>query len=90
MMPTMKARRIGRLTVAASLGQAAWATRRHWQALPAERRSRLQALLRQTAGGPANLTQNDRQELRRLLGELHLGEVLRNSAMRATRGGRRW
>ena len=88
-MPTMKARRIGRLTIAASLGQAAWATRRHWQALPAERRSRLQALLRETAGGRGNLTQADREELRMLVGELHLGEVLRNSAMRAARGGRR-
>src|SRR5438045_829396 len=48
----MRSRRLGRLTIAASLGQAAWATRRQWQALPPERRSRLQALLRQSAGGP--------------------------------------
>ena len=45
----MRARRIGRLTIAASLGQAAWATRRQWQALPAEHRRRLRALLRQSA-----------------------------------------
>ncbi|MGZ6615774.1 MAG: hypothetical protein ACXVFQ_15240 [Solirubrobacteraceae bacterium] len=86
----MRTRRLGRLTIAASLGQAAWATRRQWQALPGERRSRLQALLRQSAGGPANLSATDRQELRGLIGELNLGVVLRNSAIRATRGGRRW
>ena len=86
----MRARRIGRLTIAASLGQAAWATRRHWQALPAEHRSRLQALLRQSAGRPANLSGTERQELRGLIGELRLGEVLRQSAMHATRPGRRW
>lgn len=47
---SMRPRRIGRVTVAASLGQAAWATRRRWRALPAEHRDRLQALLRQSAG----------------------------------------
>lgn len=82
----MRVRRIG---IAASLGQAAWATRRQWQALPAEQRSRLQALLCRSAGRRANLSETERQELRRLIGELHLGEVLRNSAMRATRRGRR-
>lgn len=86
----MRARRLGRLAIAASLGQAVWATRRQWQALPPERRSRLQALLRQSAGGPANLSETDRQELRELIGELHLGEVLRNSAIRSTGRGRRW
>jgi hypothetical protein len=87
----MRARRLGRLTIAASsLGQAAWATRRQWQALPAEHRSRFQALLRQSAGRRANLSETERQELRRLVGELNLGEVLRNSAIRATRGARRW
>ena len=89
-MPMMRARRLGRLTIAASLGQAAWATRRQWQALPPEHRSRLQALQRQSAAGPANLTSTDRQELRTLIGELNIGEVLRNSAIRASRRGRRW
>ena len=86
----MRVRRVGRLTIAASLGQAAWATRRQWQALPPERRSRLQALLRQSAGRPASLSETDRQELRRLIGELHLGEVLRNSAIHASGRARRW
>jgi hypothetical protein len=78
------------MSIAMALGQAAWATRRHWQALPPERRSRLQALLRQSAGGPANLSETDRQELRGLIGELNLGEVLRHSAIRAAGRGRRW
>ena len=85
----MRARRMKRLTIAASLGHAAWAVGRQWQALPAEHRSRLQALLRRSAGRPANLSESERRELRRLIGELNLGEVLRNSAIRA-RGGRRW
>jgi hypothetical protein len=86
----MRVRRLGRLTIAASLGQAAWATRRQWQGLPVEHRSRLQALLRQSAGGPANLSAAERQELSKLVGELNLGEVLRKSAMRASRRRRRW
>ena len=86
----MTVRRLGRMTIVTAVGQAAWATRRQWQALPPERRSRLQALLRQLAEGPANLSETDRQELRELIGELHLGEVLRNSAIRAGGRGRRW
>jgi hypothetical protein len=86
----MRARRLGKLTIAASVGQAAWATLRQWQALPPERRTRLQALLRQSAGGPANLSEAERRELRALIGELHLGEVLRNSAIRAAGRERRW
>jgi hypothetical protein len=86
----MRVRRLGRLTIAASLAQAAWATRRQWHALPPERRNRLQALLRQTAAGPANLSETDRVELRTLIGELNLGEVLRDSVIRATGRGRPW
>lgn len=71
--------------MAASVGQAAWATRRQWRALPAERRDRLQALLRQSAGRPANLSAAERQELWALLRELNLGEVLRAGASRASR-----
>ncbi|MDQ6818409.1 MAG: hypothetical protein M3018_13535 [Actinomycetota bacterium] len=85
----MRLRRMGRLTVAATLGQAAWATRRQWRALPAEHRDRLQALLRQSAGRPSSLSPAERDELRRLVGELNLGDVLRDSAMRASRGIRR-
>jgi hypothetical protein len=74
---------MGRLTAAASLGQAAWATRRQWRALPAERRARLQALLRQSAGRPSNLSPAERHEVGMLLGELNLGEVLRQTTARA-------
>lgn len=73
--------------MAASVGQAAWAARQQWRALPAERRDRLQALLRQSAGRPSNLSAADRQELRSLVGDLNLGAVLRDSAMRASRRG---
>lgn len=80
---------MGRMTVAASLGQAAWAAQRQWRALPAHRRARLQALLRQSAGRPANLSTAERHELRMLVGELNLGDVLRESTMRASRRGLR-
>jgi hypothetical protein len=78
---------MGKLTIAASLGQAAWGTRRQWRALPADRRTRLQALLRQSGGRPSNLSAGERQELRGLLAELNLGDVLRDTAMRASRRG---
>jgi hypothetical protein len=81
--------RMGKMTLAASVGQAAWATRRQWRALPAERRDRLQSLVRQAAGGPSNLSAAERRELLALLGELGLGEVLRNSEMRTSRRGSR-
>jgi hypothetical protein len=81
----MRLRRMGKMTMAASVGQAAWATRRQWRALPAERRNRLQALLRQSTGRPSNLSAAERQELRDLIGELNLGDVLRDSAIRASR-----
>jgi hypothetical protein len=83
----MRLRRMGRMTLAASVGQAAWATRRQWRALPAERRDRLAALVRQSAAGPSNLSAAERQELRGLVGELRLSEVLRDSAMRGSRRG---
>jgi hypothetical protein len=31
-----------RMTIATALGQAAWTARRHWRALPPDRRTRLQ------------------------------------------------
>jgi hypothetical protein len=85
----MRLRRMGRMTMAATLGQAAWATRRQWRALPAERRDRLQALLRQSAGRPSKLSAAERRELQELVGELGLGDVLRDSTMRASRHGLR-
>lgn len=39
---------------------------------------------------PGKSVRTDRHELRTLIGELNLGEVLRNSATRASRRGRRW
>jgi uncharacterized protein YbgA (DUF1722 family) len=83
----MRPRRMGRLTVAAALGQAARGARRQWQALPPERRNRLQVLLRQSGGRPSNLSAAERRELQAIVAELRLGEVVRQSAMRASRRG---
>jgi hypothetical protein len=85
----MKLRRMGRMTIAASVGRAAWAARRQWQSLPSERRDRMQGLLRQSGGRPSNLSAAERQELRELIGDLHLGDVLQDSALRSRRGFRR-
>lgn len=80
---------LGRLGVAGVVGQAAWTARRHWRAVPAERRARLQALLRQTGGQPSNLSAAERQELKELLAELDVGGALRSVATsRGVRGGR--
>jgi hypothetical protein len=88
----MRLRRMGKMTMVASVGQAAWATHRQWRALPADRRDRLQALLRESARRPSSLSAAQFQELRGLVAELNLGEVLRESTMRASRRGfrRRW
>jgi hypothetical protein len=83
----MRLRRIGRLGVATALGQAAWTTRRRWLALAPERRERAQALLRQSGARRSSLSAAERQELLGIVRELNLGEVLRNSAMRASGSG---
>ena len=75
---------MGRMTIAATLGQTAWAARRQWMALPQERRDRAQALLRQSGGRPSNLSAAERKELRSLLADLNLGDVLRQGAMRVS------
>jgi len=82
---------MGRMTVAASLAQGAWAARRQWQALPREQQARLQTLLRQSGGRPGNLSAGERRELQMLRRELNLGAVLRDTAMKASsrRGFRR-
>ena len=70
----MRLRGMSRMTVAATLGQAAWATHRQWRALPPQQRDRLQALVRQSGGRPTNLSPTERRELIGLAGKLNLGE----------------
>jgi hypothetical protein len=76
----MMARPLGRFGIATAVGQAAWAAGRQWRALPAEKRNRLQALLRQSATRPASLSASERQELSRLVRELDLGPLVRQVA----------
>ena len=80
---------MGRLGIAASLGQAALATHSQWRQMPAGHRDRLKLLLRRAGGRPSALSPSERQELRGLVAELNLGEVLRESATRASRRGLR-
>jgi len=87
-------RRLGPLGVAMTVGQTAWAARRNWQAIPPERRARLQELTRQSAGRPANLSAGERRELMSLIRELNLGDLARQTAMSGafprSRFRRRW
>jgi hypothetical protein len=81
--------RLERLAAAMTIGQVAWALRQRWQELPPKRRSRLQTLVRKSAGRPSNLTAAERSELWSLVGELNLGEVIRQGALSASRHGLR-
>lgn len=52
--------------------QAAMAAREHWGVLTPAERADLTRLLRTTKGRPANLTAQEKAELRRLVGRLDL------------------
>jgi hypothetical protein len=82
----MKLRRMERLTMAASVGQAGWALLRQWQALPEKRRTRIQGLLRKSGGRPSNLSGAERRELKDLVSELNLGQVARDAIRTSSRG----
>jgi hypothetical protein len=83
---------MGKMTMLATVGQAAWATHRQWRAMPADRRARLQSLLRESARRPSSVSAAEFKELRGLLAEMNLGEVVRESTTGASRRGfrRRW
>jgi hypothetical protein len=74
---------MGRMTIVATAAKVGWAARRQWRAIPQNRRQRLEALLRQSGGWPANLSAAERRELWTLVQELNLGEVLRQGATRS-------
>ena len=74
------ARRISPLAsalVACQLANVAW---QHWRSLGGDERARLQSLLRQSRGRPANLSRAQRQELRGLVRALELPRLVRESA----------
>lgn len=75
--------RLGRLGVATAVGKFAVAAGRQWRALPADRRDRLQRLLRQSATRPASLSAAERQEMSQLIRELNLGPIARQAATNA-------
>jgi hypothetical protein len=81
-------RRIGPVGMALTLGQIAWVVREHWQTIPADRRARLQALLRKAKGRPSNLSDAERVELRELMRGLNLTRLARRSATTAALGRR--
>jgi hypothetical protein len=80
---------MGPLGVALAVGQTAWAARQHWQTVPADRRERLQTLVRRSGGRPSNLSPAERQELGRLVRELELGRFARQAATDAAFSRRR-
>jgi hypothetical protein len=73
-------RRIGPLGMALTVGQLAWTVRQHWHAVPADRRERLQELLRESRGRPSNLSKSQRGELRKLVRELNAPQLVRKAA----------
>jgi len=90
MSPALRTlRRIGPWGMALTLGQVAWTVREHWQSIPAERRDRLQVLLRKARGRRSNLTLAERAELRELVRALDLARLLRRGAMDAAAATRR-
>ena len=74
-------RKLGPLGSAAIALQLASTTRRHWQSIPREDRARLQALLRQSHGKPANLSKAERSELRKLVRALQLPRLVGSGAL---------
>jgi len=85
--------RLGPLGVVVTVGRSALHARRHWRSIPADRRERLQTLIKRSGGRPSGLDPNERQELAGLVRELRLGELGRVLAMTAVgargRRGRR-
>ena len=81
----------GRLAIAGVLLQGARSAQRHWHAVPASRRERMQTLVRKSGGRPGNLSPSERRELQSLVSELNLGQVIRDTAQSAAtrRGFRR-
>jgi hypothetical protein len=78
------------MTIVATVAKMGWAAGRQWRAMPQDRRRRLEALVRQSAGWPTNLSAAERRELWTLVQELQLGEVFRQGATRSgprRRGG---
>lgn len=78
----------GRLGLAQAAGRFVWSARRQWQDLPADRRRRLQELLRRSRGRPSALTAAERRELGALMRELELGRLVRSAAATAAAEGR--
>jgi hypothetical protein len=76
--------RLRRLGVATALGRFAWSAQQRWRELPADRRSRLQTLVRQSGGRPSRLSPAQRKELSALLRDLRLGTLVRDAAVDAT------
>jgi hypothetical protein len=73
-------RKAGPLGIALTAAQVAWTIREHWQGIPADRRERLQELLRETKGKPSNLSKSKRRELRKLVRQLNTPKLARNIA----------
>ena len=75
--------------MALTLAQVAWAVRELWHSIPAERRERMQVLLRKAKGRPSNLTLAERAEFRELVRTLDLPRLVRRGAMDAAAATRR-
>jgi hypothetical protein len=89
MLGRLLTRRAVPMTWVIVAGQAALATRRHLQNLSPDERRRLAAIVRKSKGRPSNVTQRERDELRRIVSKLELGRLGRDVAGMATGARRR-
>ena len=80
----MKLRELSRLGMATMAGRFVWSAAQRWNALPAGRRARLQALLRKSGGRPSRLSRAERRELGALVQDLQLPGLVRGAAIDAT------
>jgi hypothetical protein len=58
--------------------EGAMVANRHWQRLSESERSKLTGLIRKSKGVPTNLTEREREEIRKLVGKLDLAGIGRD------------
>jgi hypothetical protein len=78
--------RVAQLMWAFAVAEALAATRRHFAGIDPKARRRVVELVRKSKGRPSNLTSREKQELRRLVGEMDLWSLSKELAATATSG----
>ncbi len=69
--------KVGAVGAVITLGQIAMVVRDHWLSIPARHRKRVQTLVTRSGGRMSNLSRAEQAELRALVSELRLVELVR-------------